>query len=84
MLWWGLSFLSGGDPSDRVAEAYKEFFAGLREMGVRGVETWPPDRYTETMVVTPVEGEPVVVDVLTDEGGAAAAEAYGWDTEEDP
>jgi hypothetical protein len=36
------------------------------------------------MVVHPVEGEPVAVDVLTDEGEAAAAEAYGWDTEEEP
>jgi len=68
----------------RGAAAYKEFFAGLRGIGVRGMETWPPDRYTQTTVVTLVEGEPEVIHMLTDEGEAAAAEFYGWDTEEDP
>jgi len=64
--------------------AWKDHLAGLREVGLRGMETWPPERYTQTMVVHPVDGEPRVVDVLTDEGEAAAAEAYGWDTEEEP
>ncbi len=68
----------------------------MRKIGVRGMETWPPDRYTHTTAVTPgrvrfsregvhtVEGEPEEIHILTDEGEAAAAEFYGWNTEEDP
>jgi hypothetical protein len=76
------------DYSKRLGEGspdgMDELFAEMTEAGVAGMETWPPERYTQTMVVHPVDGEPRVVHVLTDEGEAAAAEFYGWNTGEDP
>jgi hypothetical protein len=49
----------------------------MREAGIAGIEI-QPGKYADTFTVHPVDGDPVEVHTLTDEGEAEAAEFYGW------
>jgi hypothetical protein len=68
----------GLGPRQSTRVTVTDVLATMRESGIAGIEI-ESGKYADTFTVHPVDGDPVEVQTLTDEGEAQAAEFYGWE-----